>query len=159
VGAINDITERCEAAAKLAASEKRWRAILDALYGFIGVFNLDGTMIDVNRAPLEATGLKADDLLGKPFWETYPWSHSPFEQIRLRDMMARASQGELVRYEASVLVRGGRQTAQTAPSLLIAGGAEEPFGYVVQFAITLPSGRGKVIHHQQRVLGIECQPL
>ena len=49
--------------------------------------------------------------------------------------------------------------AQAAPPLLVAGGAKEPFGDAVQLAIALPSGRGKVIHHQQRVLGVEGQPL
>jgi PAS domain S-box-containing protein len=109
VGAIGDMTDRLEAAAKLAASEKRLRDILDSLYGFVGLFTLDGTLVETNRAPLEAVGVQAEEVLGIPFWDTPCWSHSVFEQIRLREMMARAAQGELVRYEASILARGGAQ--------------------------------------------------
>ena len=34
---------------------------------------------------------------------------------------------------------------------MIAGSAEEPFGYIVQFAIAGSSGRNKVVNHQQRI--------
>jgi PAS domain S-box-containing protein len=114
LGAISDITERFEAAARLAASEKRLRDILDSLYGFVALCTLDGTLIDANRAPLEAAGLRAEDVVGKPFWDTYSWSHSGFEQTRLREMLARAARGELVRYEANIRVRNGRQLIMDA---------------------------------------------
>jgi len=109
VGAISDITERYEAAAKLAAGEKRLRDILDALYGFVGLYTLDGIVLEANRAPLEAAGVTAEEAIGKPAWETYWWSHSAHEQTRLREMMGRAAQGEVVRYEATIRVRGGRK--------------------------------------------------
>jgi PAS domain S-box-containing protein len=108
VGAVGDMTDRVESAAKLAASEKRLRDILDSLYGFVGLFSLDGTLIDANRAPQEAMGLSAAEAVNTPFWKLACWSHSPFEQTRVREMLARAAQGEVVRYEASVLVRDGR---------------------------------------------------
>jgi two-component system, sensor histidine kinase and response regulator len=109
IGSIRDITVRVEAEAKLAASEKRLRDILDSLYGFVGLYTLDGTVVYVNRAPLEAADVPFEDVVGKPFWEAYTWSHSPEERSRLRTAMARAAVGEVVRYEASVLMKGSRQ--------------------------------------------------
>jgi len=109
IGSIRDITARKAAEAKLAASEKRLRDILDSLYGFVGLYTLEGTVLYVNRAPLEAADVPEEDVVGQPFWETYSWSHSPEERGRLRTAMARAAGGEMVRYEASVLVKGGRQ--------------------------------------------------
>jgi PAS domain S-box-containing protein len=109
IGSIRDITARKQTEAKLAASEKRLRDILDSLYGFVGLYTLDGTVLYVNRAPLEAAGVPVEDVIGKPFWEAYSWSHSPEERGRLRTAMARAAGGEVVRYEASVLMKGGRQ--------------------------------------------------
>ncbi len=108
VGAIGDMTQRLESAAKLAASEKRLRDIIDALLGFVGLFSLDGRLIDCNRAPIEAEGLRMEDVLGKPFWETPGWNHDPNERARVRDMMMRAAQGEVVRSETQVLGRDGR---------------------------------------------------
>ncbi len=109
IGSIRDITVRKEAEAKLAASEKRLRDILESLYGFVGLYALDGTVLYVNRAPLEAAGVPAEDVVGKPFWEAYSWSHSAEERGRLRTALARAAGGEVVRYEAGVLTKGGRQ--------------------------------------------------
>jgi PAS domain S-box-containing protein len=103
VGAIGDMTERLESAAKLAAGEKRLRDIIDSLFGFVGLFTLDGKLIDCNRVAIEAAGLKPDEVLGRLFWETPGWNGDPGEQARVRNMMARAAQGEVVRFETSVV--------------------------------------------------------
>ena len=89
VGAIRDITKRRQAEEKLAASEKRLRDILDSLYGFVGLYTLDGVLIDINRAPLLAAGLKPEDVLGKPVWET-PWMAHSAEEQRARARHHRA---------------------------------------------------------------------
>ena len=91
VGAIGDMTDRLESADKLAASEKRLRDILDSLFGFVGLFTLDGKLIDCNGASIRAAGLRLEDVLGKLFWETPGWSHDPDEQVRVRNMMMRAA--------------------------------------------------------------------
>ncbi|MEO8050833.1 MAG: PAS domain S-box protein [Acidobacteriota bacterium] len=109
IGSIRDITVRQEAEAKLEASEKRLRDILDSLYGFVGLYTLDGNVLYVNRAPLDVAGVPGEEVVGKPFWEAYSWSHSPEERGRLRDAMARAAEGEVVRYDANVLMQGGQE--------------------------------------------------
>jgi PAS domain S-box-containing protein len=108
-GAIGDMTERLESAAKLAASEKRLRDILNSLYGFVGLFSLDCRLIECNRPPLEAAGLKLEELLGVVFWETPGWSQYPAEQAKVRDMMLRAAQGEVVRFETTLESQGRGQ--------------------------------------------------
>ena len=50
VGAIGDMTERIEAADRLMGSEKRLRDIIGSLFGFVGLFTLEGKLIDCNRA-------------------------------------------------------------------------------------------------------------
>ena len=106
VGAIGDMTDRMESAAKLAANEKRLRDILNSLLGFVGLFTPDGKLVDCNDASLEEAGLKPEEVLGKLFWETPGWKYDPEEQIRVRDMMMRAAEGEVVRFESQVLRPG-----------------------------------------------------
>jgi len=103
VGAIGDMTERLESSAKLAAGEKRLRDIIDSLLGFVGLFALDGKLIECNIAAIEGAGLRLEDVLGTPFWETVGWRYSPDEQSRVRHMMMRAAKGEVVRFETQVL--------------------------------------------------------
>jgi two-component system, sensor histidine kinase and response regulator len=103
VGAIGDMTDRLESAAKLAASEKRLRDILDSLFGFVGLFTLEGKLIECSQAALNAVGVQPEDWLGRPFWEIGAW-RSPEDRTRVKEMMTRAGQGEVVRFEASATV-------------------------------------------------------
>ncbi len=110
--AIRDISERkrAEAAieqsrAQTIANARRLRDMIDGCFGFIGLYDLEGTLIEANRAPLEAGGLTRDEVIGRPFWDTYWWSFSPEVQATLRDALRRAAAGETVRYETPVRVR------------------------------------------------------
>jgi PAS domain S-box-containing protein len=105
VGAIGDMTERLESAAKLAAGEKRLREIIDSLFGFVGLFSLEGNLIDCNRTAVESAGLSMEDVQGKLFWETQGWNGDLEEQAQVRKMMMRAATGEVVRFETKVLDR------------------------------------------------------
>jgi len=84
----------------LRRSERRFRAIFDQTYQFIGLTTPDGTLIEANRTALDVFGIEESDVLNRPFWEAPWWAHSSEQQDRLRDAMARAAAGELVRFEA-----------------------------------------------------------
>ena len=67
----SEITERKHAEAAVHASEQRLRSILDTMFVFVGLMNLDGQVVEVNHAPLEAAGLTREDVLGRTVAETY----------------------------------------------------------------------------------------
>jgi PAS domain S-box-containing protein len=106
-GAVQDITgqKRSEEAAR--AGEERVRRILDGLFVFVGMLDLDGTLREVNRAPLDQAGITHADAIGKKFWNCYWWSYDPLVQSELQESIARARVGEIVRYDAVVRVAGG----------------------------------------------------
>ncbi|HUA66635.1 MAG TPA: PAS domain S-box protein [Alphaproteobacteria bacterium] len=95
---------------ELAIRENRDRLkrILDSMFTFVGVLTLDGILVEINRAPLEIADLKPEDVIGKPFPETYWWSHSPETQRELRQCLKRAAEGETVRRDFEVRVANGR---------------------------------------------------
>jgi PAS domain S-box-containing protein len=66
----------------------------------------DGTLIQANRAPIEAAGLSPADVLGRKFWDCHWWSYSPEVQAELRDAVDRALQGDIVRYDVQVRMSG-----------------------------------------------------
>jgi len=106
-GVMRDISDRKRAEAAVRESEDRLRRVLDQLFAFVGITELDGTLIEANRAPLEAAGIAAEDVIGKPFWEAYWWSYDAGVQARLKDAVARAAGGETVRYDVPIRVAGG----------------------------------------------------
>ncbi|MDX1969598.1 MAG: PAS domain S-box protein, partial [Planctomycetaceae bacterium] len=100
-----DVTHLQQQEEALRASERRLRQTIDACFGFIGLMELDGTLIEINQPPLEMGGLRPEDVLGKKGWETAWWSFDPAAQHRLRDAIERAAQGETVRFESPVRAR------------------------------------------------------
>lgn len=99
--------------------DKLARIMLDAMYQFVGLLDVHGTMLEINRAALEAIGIRMDDIRGKPFWEARWWVVSPETQALLREMIQRASQGEFVRCDFENYVQAeGEETIIVDFSLL-----------------------------------------
>jgi PAS domain S-box-containing protein len=94
-----DVTERQRAAEALADSERRFRAIFNSTFQFIGLLTPNGILLEANQAALDFVGASNDEVVGKPFWDTPWWSASAREQARLKAAIQRAAKGELIRYE------------------------------------------------------------
>ena len=68
-----------------------------AMFG--GLLAPDGTLVEVNWSPLEAAGLRPEDVIGKPIPETHWWAHSQEVQQQLAEAMVRAAHSEASRYD------------------------------------------------------------
>ncbi|MDJ0729388.1 MAG: PAS domain S-box protein [Crocosphaera sp.] len=79
--------------------EKKFTAIFNQTFQFIGLLDLEGTLLEANESALNCVGLPAEDVIGKPFWETPWWSHSSQCQTQLKTAIKEARQGKIVRFE------------------------------------------------------------
>lgn len=105
VGIIcEDVTERRLQEREIREREDQLRRVLDQLFAFVGVLSLDGLVDYANRAPLDAAGLKLEDVAGRPFWEAPWWSYDEAIQSRLKAAIEQARGGELVRYDVPVML-------------------------------------------------------
>lgn len=108
---LHDITERLQAAGRLEESERRFRAIFNSTYQFIGLLDPEGILLEANQAALDFIGCTNTEVIGKPFWETPWWTHSSQQlRERLKQGIKEAALGKLVRFEAEHTGRDG-QTA------------------------------------------------
>ena len=102
-----DVTEERAIVSALADSERRFRAIFNSTFQFIGLLDPEGIVLEVNETTLEFGGLASNEVIGRPFWEMPWWSPTTEVQRCLRDALAQASRGKLVRNELVVRDRNG----------------------------------------------------
>ncbi len=108
-GVCIDITDRKQAEQALRDSQQFTRSVLDNLFAFVGVLTADGTLIEVNRAPLVAAGISAGDVIGKKFWDCTWWSYSKGVQTQLQTWCEQVVRGEIIRCDVQVLMAGNRR--------------------------------------------------
>ena len=72
-------------------------SVIDSFDIFVGVFSLEGVFLESNQAPLVSANLSRDDVIGKPFWETYFWSYSQAVMAEVQAILAAAAAGETVK--------------------------------------------------------------
>ena len=98
-----DITGRKRVEAALRESERRFRAIFDQTFQFVGLLKPDGTLLEANQTALDFGGFSLCDIVGRPFWEARWWTLSQETQTGLQSAITQAAGGEFVRYEVDVL--------------------------------------------------------
>lgn len=92
---------------RLERRGQKLRAVFNHTFGFIGLLDLNGRLLDVNLTALNYAGVCKEAVVGQYFWETLWWQHSTEEQTRLRNAISLAQQGETTRYEATHLGADG----------------------------------------------------
>jgi PAS domain S-box-containing protein len=102
-----NITNRKQAEESLQDSERKFRAIFDNTFQFIGLLDPAGILLEANRTALEAIGATPADVIGQAFWATPWWTHSPDLQVQLQQAIERGATGELVRFEAKHFLADG----------------------------------------------------
>jgi diguanylate cyclase (GGDEF)-like protein/PAS domain S-box-containing protein len=109
VGVTRDVTERTLATEAVARSQKQLQGVIDGLGPsmFVALLSPEGILLEVNKAPLIAAGLRPEDVLGMPFVDTHWWSSSAEARDLLREAIVRANRGESSRYDVRTLGADG----------------------------------------------------
>jgi PAS domain S-box-containing protein len=112
------------------------RRVIDSLVSFVGIMEPDGTLIDANKAPLDAAGIELADVQGRKFWDCFWWSYDSDIQQQLREAVKAAAQGETVRYD--VVIRTANDQRMTIDFMLAPlRNAEEEIVYLIPSAIDI----------------------
>ncbi len=98
-GTVQDITERVHA-------ELRLKRILAGMLPFVGLLDLDGRVIEINRQAVDAEGQPLADPRAVPCWELSYFCHSPELQDRIRNAIAEAAAGGVVQSDYPIHVHG-----------------------------------------------------
>ena len=109
IATAKDISDRKRSELELQDKERRFRAIFNSSFHFIGLMQPDGTMLEVNQPCLEFMGAQEQDVVGLRLWELPCWRHSPTAQNHLQQAIQTAAAGEVVRTEAEVTDAGNNK--------------------------------------------------
>ena len=91
----------------VVADESRLRRVIDSIFTLVGLFSLGGVVLDVNKAPLLASGLRRDQIVGHRFVDL-PWfAESASERARVQAAIASAANGAPVRLETWIRTTKG----------------------------------------------------
>ena len=72
---------------------------------FVGLLDAKGTVLEINKVALDAVGVTLAEVEARPFWTTFWWQVSPEVNQGIRDAIARAAQGEFVRWDTPIYGR------------------------------------------------------
>jgi PAS domain S-box-containing protein len=104
-----DVTELLEAQRRTVVTERKFRAIFENTFEFIGLLGPDGRVLEINHTALSFIGrTELGDLAGLHFADTPWWEHSTADRAKLIQAISCAADGEFVRYETThVDLNGG----------------------------------------------------
>ncbi|MDZ7711927.1 MAG: PAS domain S-box protein [Rhodovibrio sp.] len=110
IAVVRDLSIRKAQARKLAESERRYRAVFDLTYQFVGLLTADGRVLEANHTALAFFDGTIAAVRGQNFIDT-PWfDGSPDARESVRTALAKAAAGEFVRGQMTLKARG-RQSA------------------------------------------------
>ncbi|NEP57009.1 MAG: PAS domain S-box protein [Symploca sp. SIO2G7] len=95
--------KRRQAEQALRESERKFHAIFNQTFQFIGLMSPEGILLEANQKALELAGLQAEEVIHRPLWEAGWWKISPATQAGLQKAIAQAAAGRFVRYEVNHL--------------------------------------------------------
>ena len=108
---LSSLIQRKKAEQALRESERRFRAIFNSTFQFIGLLTTEGILLEANQSFLNFAGVTEKEVVGLPFWETAFWKISDLARQRVKEAIHSAALGEFVRYE--VELSGVDETAIT----------------------------------------------
>ncbi|MDD2735053.1 MAG: response regulator [Desulfuromonadaceae bacterium] len=102
------IDELQQTQAALQKNEQKLRIIFEQTFQLMGLLTPEGILLEANQTALDLCGVSAPDVIGELFWETPWWTYSAELPVKVRDGVAIAAAGNLVRFEANYLGPDGR---------------------------------------------------
>ena len=84
---------------RVRESDNRLRLVLDNLYMYVSILDLDGTVREVNEEPLRILEMRREHILGRPLCDMPWWEGSVDQQNQIRAAIERAAGGETVRFD------------------------------------------------------------
>ena len=86
----------------LVESERKFRAIFNQTFQVVGLLKPDGTVLEINQTALDYFLISYPDSIGRPLWDLRGDQDSEANRALLKEAVAQAAGGRLVRFEVQI---------------------------------------------------------
>lgn len=100
---LTEVFEHKQVDKALRESERRFRALFDETFQFVGLLSPEGIVLEVNQTALNFADIEAEEVVGRWLWQGPWWSSSPETKSNLQRAITVAAAGKFVRYEIDFL--------------------------------------------------------
>jgi len=84
---------------EVEGSTKYLKAILDNLFAYVALLDVNGAVLEVNKAPLDRAGFRREDVIGQYFYDAPWWSYRSEVRARIMQSIEWARQGNTDRFD------------------------------------------------------------
>jgi diguanylate cyclase (GGDEF)-like protein/PAS domain S-box-containing protein len=84
---------------EVEGSTKYLKAILDNLFAYVALLDVNGAVLEVNRAPLDRAGFRREEVIGQYFYDAPWWSYRSEVRARIMQSIECARQGNTDRFD------------------------------------------------------------
>ncbi|MCF7987101.1 MAG: diguanylate cyclase [Methylovulum sp.] len=101
-GTHTDITERKKSEDMNRENSLRLNRILDNLFTYVALLDINGVVQEINKAPLVRGGYRREDIIGQLFYDAPLWNYDDEVRTQLIAAINAAKQGVDSRYDVAV---------------------------------------------------------
>jgi PAS domain S-box-containing protein len=120
---FTDITERKKAEVTLKESEERFRGAIESSSDIMGIADLNGNIVMVNRAFERVIGFKIDEIVGKPFSTIQPGDQVSVASKAFGTIMR---EGSINNFEQDFMTKKGKRITTLASGTLLRDALGKP---------------------------------
>jgi PAS domain S-box-containing protein len=101
IGTRTNITERKRIEDEIKSNERKFRAIFNSTYQFMGLMSVEGILLEANQTAVDFFRLPKDEVMGMNFLDSR-WFSEPTRE-KSKAALAKAASGKPVNYELVVI--------------------------------------------------------
>jgi len=106
---VTNIDERKQKEQELERTKRQYDAILEGRDAYIVLLDTDSAVLRANESALKFIETTADDVVGKPIWET-PWvTSADLSEQQFREYFKRVTDGAYIRFDATYPLENDQQ--------------------------------------------------
>jgi PAS domain S-box-containing protein len=105
-----EVTQQVFARESAKLNKRLLTDVLNSLFTFVGLLDVNGILLDANNAPLAAAGIDINDVKGKYFWDCFWFDYSQESKARIKEAVFAVQNGESVRFDIDIKAADGFMT-------------------------------------------------